>query len=115
MKVKASQEPVLQNVASQQLTSSIEPRKRSSLIVVGSVQEAHFQDDLWVAQTVVVDVDLIAQHQQAGKGDANTEDDKAKEANSKGEGEVPAMEAHGAHVQHPVAMAPGCLHSSRIA
>ena len=91
-----------------------ELKDRSSLILVGSVQEAHVQDDLWVAQTVVVDVHLVAQHQQAGKGDANTESDKAEEADSEGEGEVPAMEAHGAHVQHPVAMAPGCLHSSHI-
>ena len=78
-------------------------------VIVRSVQETHISYDSCIIPAVVIDMDSPGEHQQGSKGDANAEDGHTEEANSEGEGEVPAVEALGAGVQRPVPMSPGCL------
>ena len=83
----------------------------SLLVVVRSVDEAHVPNNVRVAQPVIVDIYLVAQDQQAGERNPNAEEEDTEKAYSQCEGEMPAMEAAGAHVQHPVPMIANCLQS----
>ena len=68
--------------------------------------------DLRIIQALSGDAYFPGQHQQGGQGNANTEQKNAHEANSEGKGEVPAVEALVAHVQHPIPMLPPSLQLS---